>query len=402
MAEQKFRYLDLRPNQFADSKGIIRTKTALHRWGPTKCFQERDLYKTRFGPWESTEIEEKFFGRVDDRSPAAVEYFATFQHPSANSRAFHAFLPFASIQKLRTPKGLIELAKLTGTWERNALLQEMQRLQRLYCAIWSECIWALVDAHNSETKFILSDHPITVYNRLCPPPTEWRPKTLFPDIRYVGSHTFIPLSIDRMLILTNLSWVRNPFQRPDKWRPNPNFLRNSFFHFLSIQTGRSLREDEVNTINYVVKSSAHRYIAAAKEEWLYPENKIKALAWNQLDRHFVLMPDPREVSFSAEIIFGYEKGPSDIYDEYGRRPDERGFKDEKLREKEWGTFAKFRSEYARLFGPGLRGAHHEFGEQQKEYSKEYHESLVRRTKRDLRPRSQRWPKELRTPRNKVL
>jgi hypothetical protein len=35
--ERKFRYLDLAPKQFRDPNGILRTKTALRRWGAASC-----------------------------------------------------------------------------------------------------------------------------------------------------------------------------------------------------------------------------------------------------------------------------------------------------------------------------------------------------------------------------
>jgi hypothetical protein len=47
--EQKFRYLDLRPQTFVDAKGIKRQKKNLQRWGPDRCFKQTDLYTTRFG-----------------------------------------------------------------------------------------------------------------------------------------------------------------------------------------------------------------------------------------------------------------------------------------------------------------------------------------------------------------
>jgi hypothetical protein len=54
----------------------------------------------------------------------------------------------------------------------------MQRLQNLHCAIWTECVWALVSADETQTKFIISDHPVTVYNR-----------EVFPDRAYARQNT---------------------------------------------------------------------------------------------------------------------------------------------------------------------------------------------------------------------
>jgi hypothetical protein len=83
--EQKFRYLDLKPEVFSDANGVKRTRKPLHRWGTNSCFKETDLYTTRFGNFQSTDIEQFFFGRVDRQGKNAVEYFSTFQHPSADT-----------------------------------------------------------------------------------------------------------------------------------------------------------------------------------------------------------------------------------------------------------------------------------------------------------------------------
>ena len=50
--ERKFRYLDLTPEQFRDPNGILRTKTALRRWGAVSCFKETDLYTVKYGLYE--------------------------------------------------------------------------------------------------------------------------------------------------------------------------------------------------------------------------------------------------------------------------------------------------------------------------------------------------------------
>jgi Protein of unknown function (DUF4238) len=197
-----------------------------------------------------------------------------------------------SVQKLRTPKGLAHLAAMTGMSDSNAVLLEMQRIQNMYCATWTEAVWALVDARQTRTKFILSDHPVTVYNRDCFPGSDWCRDFRDPDIRFVGTHTIFPLSPTRTLVLTNHSWVRNPYVRGTKMRPNPQLFRTTVFYFPSIQTGRELTEVEVNQINFIIKKRAYRYIAAADEAWLYPERHIPSEHWRKLDDLYLLMPDP--------------------------------------------------------------------------------------------------------------
>jgi hypothetical protein len=55
----------------------------------------------------------------------------------------------------------------------------------------------------------------------------------------VASHSCFPLSMHKVLILTNLSWVRNPYQSETKFRPNPAYLRQAMFKFTDIQTFRT-------------------------------------------------------------------------------------------------------------------------------------------------------------------
>ncbi|MFO1152052.1 MAG: DUF4238 domain-containing protein [Rhodospirillales bacterium] len=384
--EQKFRYLDLRPETFLDEMGRLRQKTSLHRWGTNRCFKQTDLYTTRLGKWESTHIEQFFFGRVDDQGRKAVDYFTTFVHPSIDRDAFYALLNFMSVQKLRTPKGLAYLADQTELKSKNAILLAMQRLQHLHCAIWTESVWLIAEAADTTTKFIVSDHPITVYNEDCFPGSSWCYDFRDPEIWRLGTHTLFPLSLRKILILTNLAWVRNPYANGTKLRPNPDPLRPAIFKFTSIQTGRNLTEIEVNQINFIIKKRAYRFIAAAKEEWLYPEQNIPSDHWRKLNEQYLLMPDPRSMSFSREIVIGYKTGGSERFDEYGRRPGHKSFKDEILAEREWRTFHAFQGEFARLFGPKRRGISFEFDRLMKcEDSSDCHQHYLDLEKKFLPP-----------------
>ena len=352
--EKKFYYLDLNPDSIISGRRRYQ-RNALLRWGPRRCFCQKDLYTTKFGEWESTEIEEKFFGKVDRSGRVAIDYFSNFEHPSVNSESFHNLLLYMSIQKLRTPKGLASLADLVEVSDKNLVLSKLQELQQIFCAIWTECIWSIANASESETKFIISDHPVTVYNRDCFPASKWCRGYRDPDIRLYGTHTLFPLNLDKILILTNLSWVRNPYGNPLKPRPNPNLFRPAMFNFLQIQTGRSLTETEVNEINFTIKKRALRYIAGAKEEWLYPEDEIPTQHWDKLGSGYLFMPDPRSVTFSTEVLIGYDDKRADGFDEYGRKPWQPGYSDKSQQEKEWATFHAFQGEFARVFGPRRRG-----------------------------------------------
>jgi len=358
--EKKFYYLDLNPDTVVRGKHSYK-RNELLRWGPPSCFYEYDLYTTKFGEWESTEIEENFFGTVDGAGSKSIEYWSNFKHPDADQEAFHDLMLYMSIQKLRTPKGLDYLANLVKLSDKNKVLFKLQELQQIFCALWTETIWSIVDASSSNIKFILSDHPVTVYNTGCFPLSKWCRGFRDPEVWFTGTHTLFPLDLEKMLILTNLSWVRNPYENPLKNRPHSKLFRPAMFDFRQIQTERLLTEVEVCEINYVLKKRAHRYIAAAQKSWLYPEKDIPSKYWNRLGKGYLFMPDPRSVTFSAEVVIGYDDKKSDSFDEYGRKPWNPEYGDKQRQDKEWKTSGAFKGEFARVFGPKRRGRAFSFG-----------------------------------------
>lgn len=360
MQEQKFHLLDLHPEMVVCGDGISRPRKQVNRWGPASCFYETDLYTTFFRPYYSTEIERKFFGILDAHGTALLDEWEGFQHPNV-FKTFEQFLSLISVQKLRTPRGLIELSFLTGIRSKTDLLVAMQRLAFMYCAVWTEAVWSFVDTGDSPTKFILSDTPVTTYNRSFPPLSAPYRAGLHPDIRSSGSHTIFPLSCNRALIFTNLSWVRNPYTDGKNLRPNPEFFRPSVFNFQEIQTGRVLTEQEVREFNYVIKKGAKRFVAAAKEDWLFPERFLGNSRWEQLGDGHLFMPDPRAVSFTDQILIGYKNGRAAGFDEYGRQRPDRTAAEERRRKREWDSFYRFQAEFAQVHGPQRRGISHQHG-----------------------------------------
>ena len=151
-------------------------------------------------------------------------------------------------------------------------------------------------------------------------------------------------------------------------------------------TGRELNEVEINQINFIIKKRAYRYVAAAEEAWLYPERNIPSEHWRKLDDRYLLMPDPRSVTVSEEIIIGYDNRRADSFDSYGRRPGQAGFKDESLAERERKTHYAFQGEYARIFAPKRRGTSHRFGAFDKtEDSPEFHQWHLSLEKKSAKP-----------------
>ncbi|AUW43959.1 DUF4238 domain-containing protein [Rhizobium leguminosarum] len=382
--ESRQYYLDLNPETVIRD-GHRFTRRAQLRWGPRQCFAQDDLYTTTWGGLENRDIEKFFFGKLDNDGEAAIAHFADFTFGSASHDAFETLLPYMSVQKLRTPKGLGWLRQIAaGGRGKDDTLLLMQRIKNIFCAIWTECVWQIADASSSPTKFIISDHPVVAYNRECFPGSQHCTGFNDPDIRFAATQTFFPLSPDKILILTNLSWVRDPFQNPLKLRPNPEFFRDSVFSFLDIQLQRQLSEAEVLQINYITKKRAYRYIAAAEEEWLYPERHIKSDHWRKFGNGYLLMPDPRHIHGGGEMLIGYKSGQSDGFSEYGHKPWQQGYKDDDRERREWAAMDKFKAEWAATYGPNYRGVVHDLGKPSYSMGEEWYKKECERDKQYLK------------------
>ena len=90
------------------------------------------------------------------------------------------------------------------------------------------------------------------------------------------------------------------------------------FKFTDIQTGRLLTDVEVNEINFIIKSRAYRYIAAAgKKEWLFPEEKIGKQSVGPIGDGYLLMPIHGQSVSAARSLSDTRIADADVFDEYG-------------------------------------------------------------------------------------
>ena len=333
----------------------------------------------------STELERVFFGRVDSSGRRAVDFWTHWDTTTADPDALAGLLDYMSTQKLRTPKGLDWQAGQLNTRNPGATLGAVVRFRQFFNAIWTECVWQIADASQSETKFIVSDHPVTVYNRAYAPEHRKCRGADDPQIHLSGTHTIFPLSMEKVLILTNLSWALNPWGSPEKERPHAVYERDAILNLTEIQLGRQLDEDEVRAINFIIKSRAYRFIAAADEDWLYPERHFaRKPKWSQLGPFYLLFPDPRSLHYGGEITLGYSSGASRSFDAFGRRPGQEGYMADSLPAK-GDPLSKFKGEFAQHYGPKRRGFLPLGFEGEKamdaETLHEYHLSLVGRRRR---------------------
>lgn len=318
LKEQKVYYLDLTPDKVCHTDGGIYQRKECRRLGPGSCFAERHLYTLFFGANAADVIEKRFFGSIDRLGAGAVEFFANYVLNSETEASLRNLLRYLDAQKLRTPKGLDYIKQMSGGGSHQTALQLMGWLWQLHVTIWMEGVWEILECHQSDTKFILSDHPVTTYNKKLFPRSPQCKYPLDASIELVGTHTIFPLDLNRCLIITNLGYVRNPWINPLLVRENPRYFAPTFFDIRKVQTGRRIPEHYVQAINFIIKKRARRYVAAGQKEWLYPEKLLKTTMWDKLGDKFFLMPDPRKVPFTTGFFGMREDGTVLSSDEYGR------------------------------------------------------------------------------------
>ena len=94
---------------------------------------------------------------------------------------------------------------------------------------------------------------------------------------------------------------------------------------------RKLTGPEVAQINFIIKKRAHRFIAAGRKEWLYPEKTISQ-SWADIRK--TLMPPERDMlHFGGEMFVKYKSGDVHYQDEFGRTEKPRKFLIKKAPEK---------------------------------------------------------------------
>src|SRR4051794_26558966 len=74
--QREFYYLDREPRHVRDGRGTRITLPEVERRTLRNCFAERDLYTLTFRNVSSTELERRFFGRIDRDGRRAVNFWA--------------------------------------------------------------------------------------------------------------------------------------------------------------------------------------------------------------------------------------------------------------------------------------------------------------------------------------
>lgn len=324
-------YRDLMPKRFTRSDGSTGYKCALYNAPPARAFVQKDLYSTFFGTLVNDEIERKLFGDIDTRGAKAVRAYADGDQVECHQN-FESLFEYIDIQKLRTPKGLAWLKAQYPSLTQNELMMEMQAIRMMHCTIWMEGVREIVSAEKSEVKFIISDHPVTVFNPAVVPSSQTCNFPSDPGIELKGTQTIFPLNRDHCLILTNLEFAKDPKSNPVQKRTFARRFRNSMVRTDAFIRSRKLSADQVGKINQIVRSRAYKFVAAGNNDWL-PEPVVNAREWKELG-NVLLPPSNGLFNFGGEMFVGYESGDVHYQDAYGRTEKERDFLQKKQIQKE--------------------------------------------------------------------
>ena len=135
----------------------------------------------------------------------------------------------------------------------------MQQVFQFHTTMWMEGVWEIVRARWSPTRFIVTDEPVTFFNRRVFPIECIYPAPV--DLSLVGTRTLFPLGLDCCLIVTHTQLVRNPRLNPTSSRVNARAYQTTMKYLLSTQVGRELEEDEVLRINFILKKHARSLTA---------------------------------------------------------------------------------------------------------------------------------------------
>ncbi len=311
----KLHVLNLHPDTKTLPTGHIIAEPEVEELGPKQAFMERDLYTIRWGKMLNDDIETFLFGKIDKNGADAVRGWISGNAIQIH-RKFMDFFEYMDAQKLRTPKGLDWILKHFKGLPHVELMRQMQAVRQMHCTMWSECVREIVSVVDSPVKFLVSDHPVTVYHPKLSPNTHECTYPDDPGIELVGSQTIFALDKNHCLILTNLEYAEDPKGAAHlSRRTNARFRGESMARTDAFIRDRKLSEMEVHAVNMILKSRAKRYVGASNPTWLYPEKHCD-IPWEELGG--ILLPRNDLWQFGGEIYIGYKDGTTDYRDQFGR------------------------------------------------------------------------------------
>lgn len=279
-------------------------------------FWENELYVTRFGEVINDEVETVLFQEIDNYGADAVRAFV-----GGDEQAMHyqlkSLLSYLGAQKLRTPKGLAWIQAHYPALSKVELLTELQHLRHMFGTLWAESVREIVSAESSEVKFLITDHPVTMFNAVLPEDAPQFADPMDPPLTWNGTQTLFALDANNLLILTHVAFAKDPDRvEASAKRINARYFGDALMRTDALIRTRHLTTDQVIAVNRWLKYRARRYIAAAESDWLYPEahGRSEPGALAQLLRP----PSDGLWHYGGEIYIGYEDGSHGYRDQYGR------------------------------------------------------------------------------------
>lgn len=279
-------------------------------------FWKNELYVTRFGEVINDDVETILFQEIDNYGADAVRAFV-----DGDERAMHyqlqALLSYLGAQKLRTPKGLAWIQARYPALSQVELLTELQHLRHMFGALWGESVREIVSADSCEVKFLVTDHPVTMFNAALPVDSSQFADQMDPPLTWNGTQTLFALDANNLLILTHVPFAKDPVRvEATAKRINARYFGDALMRTDVLIRTRRFSTDQVIVVNGWLKSRARRYIAAAEPDWLYPEahGRPEPGALAQL----LHPPSDGLWRYGGETYIGYEDGSHGYRDQYGR------------------------------------------------------------------------------------
>lgn len=287
------------------------------RQRPAKSsFWEDELYVTRFGHVVNDEIETVLFQQIDNFGSDAVRAFIDGDQQQMHYR-LESLLSYLGAQKLRTPKGLAWIRSRYPSLSQTELLIELQHLRNMFGTLWGECVREIVSAHSSQVKFLVTDHPVTMFNAALPHDAPMYSDPRDPSLMWNGTQTLFALDANHLLILTHVPYAKDPASVDAlAKRVNARYFGDTLLRTDAVIRTRQFTSDQVVMVNSWLKARARRYIAAADREWLDPDSRGRP----QLSALADLFRPPADNlwRYGGEVYIGYQDGTYGYRDQYGR------------------------------------------------------------------------------------
>lgn len=345
---QKVFFGDTQPKFYLQLPTDVQVNSYPRYKSPRKRFCENDLYMLKYKNSQSDVLEKNLFGRIDEIGANSIKQILSTNNVLMPGEVWNDFLEYLDAQLSRTPRAL-KFFNSYNVQVPNAPLVFMQCVRNIHMAMWTDAVWEIFDATDSDIDFLLSDNPVTLYNRAIYPKSKEGQTGLELNFTEIGTQTIFPLNRKQLFVATHIQFARNPKYNPRQQILNPRVSGPGLISMFDIIRCRKMTDTDVIKVNFIIKNRADKYICASNKEFLYPEKMNKHIDWNNIGKNDFLLPDPRDLSFSTQWVIGNDDGFVCGGNEYGQPFD--NDKTIVCRDKENAVLQERRLYYDRRYGP---------------------------------------------------